>query len=369
MTNKVPGKWLIDMIPVAAFVVIMVVGLQTSGWQAPAELMIVNAIMVVGSYIFIGNSGIVSFGHMGFAAIGAYTSALLTMSPMVKGGLIDDSPTWLVEMNVAPVVGVVAGGLLAAVFGLLVSFAIVRLSGLSAGIATLAILVVVQVVIGNADSITGGKNSLVGIPDSGSSYTLLGWFIAIAVIAYVFQNTRMGRRLRATREDEVAAKSIGIGMSSERRWAFVVSAFAVGIGGALYGQILGSINAEAFFLTLTFFTLLMLVFGGMGSLFGAIAGTFAITLLAELLRRWESGIDMFGMVFAGRAGTRELGLGIVMLIVLFTMRSGITRGRELSGFWRRRQQKAGKSGGIGRSADADKSGDTGAVIPADKTTA
>ncbi|MDI2099093.1 branched-chain amino acid ABC transporter permease [Ruicaihuangia caeni] len=335
------NRWatrVIDMVPVALFAIIVLLAMQSPDLQTPARVMVVNAVMVVGSYIFIGNSGILSFGHIGFAAVGAYVSALATMSPRIKSGLLDGAPAWLVAIEINPALGILLGGLGAALVGWVVSLSIMRLSGLSAGIATLAMLVMIQVVVGNADPITGGKNSLIGIPGGTDVYVPLLWLIAICVLAYVFQHTRTGRRLRASREDEVAARSIGIKVTHERRVSFVLSAFAVGIGGALYGQVLGSINADAFYFTLTFAVLLMLVFGGMNSLFGALVGTLVITVLGEVLRRWERGVELFGFMFTGQAGIREIVLGIAMLVVLFLFREGLTRGREFSGLFKKRPQ-------------------------------
>lgn len=327
----------IDAIPLLVFAAIALVMMSVGGFQTPAKIMVVNAVLVIGTYVFIGNSGILSFGQVSFAAVGAYTTALLTMRPTVKDGLLVDAPEWLTAIQVPPLLGLLAGAVVAALVALLFSWPIMRLSGLSAGIATLAMLVIVQVTIGNASSITGGKNSLVAIPQDQTPWTLAMWLVIAGIAALAFQASPVGRKLRASREDEVAARSIGISVVAERRVGFVVSGALLGLGGGLYAQVLGSISADTFYFALTFSTLLMLVFGGIGSLFGALAGTALITVVGEALRQTEAGINLGEVTVGLVSGTRELVLGAIMLLTLFLMRNGVTGGRELSDMLRRRR--------------------------------
>ena len=125
---------------------------------------LIYLVAVVGLYVFVGNSGVLSFGHVAFMAIGAYVSALLTMSVAAKGVFLPDLPIWLKSAEWAPLAAAFVGGAVAAVVALVVGFPLMRLSGISAGIATFAILVVTYVVIGNWSSVTGGQNSLMGLP-------------------------------------------------------------------------------------------------------------------------------------------------------------------------------------------------------------
>jgi branched-chain amino acid transport system permease protein len=115
----------------------------------------------------------------------------------------------------------------------------------------------------------------------------------------------------------------------ERRVAWVVHAFIMGVGGGLYAQYLGSFNASFFYLALTFTTLAMLVVGGIKSLTGAVVGSLTISFVAEFLHRIEQGADVGPLHIPARPGLREIGLAIIMLCILVLRPRGITNGREL----------------------------------------
>jgi branched-chain amino acid transport system permease protein len=125
---------------------------------------LINLIAVVGLYVFVGNSGVLSFGNVAFMAIGAYVSALLTMKPAAKSVFLPDLPAAIAHAEWPTLPGALAGGIAAALVALVIGWPLMRLSGISASIATFAILVVANVVFGNWTSVTGGQNSLMGLP-------------------------------------------------------------------------------------------------------------------------------------------------------------------------------------------------------------
>jgi branched-chain amino acid transport system permease protein len=149
------------------------------------------------------------------------------------------------------------------------------------------------------------------------------------VLAFVFQVSRYGLMLRASRDDEVAAKSSAIGIVKVRLIAFVVSAMIAGVAGALYGHFLGILTADTFYLSLTFVTLAMLVVGGVGSLTGAVTGVVAVTFVVEVLRHLEAGVPLGTAKLQLPQGSQEIGLGIVMALIMVFRPSGLTRGREV----------------------------------------
>ena len=136
------------------------------------------------------------------------------------------------------------------------------------------------------------------------------WALAAIVVGFAFQSSGLGLRLRGSREDDIAARSLGIGVRTERRVAWVLHGFVMGVGGALYGQYLGSFNASFFYLALTFTTLAMLVVGGITSLSGAVIGSLTISFVAEVLHRIEQGADVGALHIPARPGLREVGLAI-----------------------------------------------------------
>jgi branched-chain amino acid transport system permease protein len=291
---------------------------------------LINLVAVVGLYVFVGNSGVLSFGNVAFMAIGAYVSALLTMSPAAKGVFLPDIPIWLAGAEWPPIVGALAGGCAAAVIALIVGFPLMRLSGISASIATFAILVVTYVVLGNWTSVTGGQNSLMGLPIYVGLWTATGWAIVAIAIAFLYQESRSALSLRASREDEAAAAASGVRLVPHRLGAFVISAFLSGIAGVLLAHFLGTVRVETFYLDLTFLLIAMLVIGGMRSLTGAVAGAIVITALTELLRMAETGVTIGAMTIAAPGGLGDAVLALLMLLIILFRPKGIAGGREIS---------------------------------------
>src|SRR5262245_20833129 len=290
---------------------------------------LVNLVAVVGLYVFVGNSGVLSFGNVAFMAIGAYVSALLTMPAAAKGVFLPDLPAFLGQAEWPATAGALAGGLAAALVGAVAGFPLMRLSGISASIATFAILVVAYVVLGNWTSVTGGQNSLMGLPIYVGLWTAAAWAIVAVVIAFLHQESRSGLLLRASREDEAAAAACGVHMVRHRLIAFVISAFISGISGVLLAHFLGTVRVETFYLDLTFLILAMLVMGGMRSLTGAVTGAIVITLLTELLRQAEVGVTVGTTRVAAPGGLGDAVLALLMLLIILFRPKGIAGGREI----------------------------------------
>jgi branched-chain amino acid transport system permease protein len=290
---------------------------------------LVRIVVVIGIYIFVGNSGVLSFGHISFMAIGAYATAWQTCCPQLKPFTMRGLPNFLVHNTVPTLPAAIASGALAAAFGLVVGAVIMRLSGIAASIATLALLFIIEVIYSNWQSVTLGKGSLVGLPTYVTPVVAFAWVVVAMIAAYAYQRSRFGLELRAAREDEIAARALGIDIYRQRLIAFTISAFFVGIGGVLYGHFLGVISIDVFFLDMTFLTLAMLVVGGMRSLAGAVVGVLVLSAVIEVLRRLETGIDIGGFAVSVPSGTQEIVLAVAMLLIFLFRPRGIMAGREL----------------------------------------
>jgi branched-chain amino acid transport system permease protein len=290
---------------------------------------LVYLVVVVGLYIFIGNSGVVSFGHISFMAIGAYSYALMTLPPLQKTFLLPKLPAFVRHLDVAPVPAALLAGAIAACFAALIGWPLVRLSGISASIALFAVLVVVRTVIAQAQNITRGEETMIGVPLTTTSYTALGWLVVAICGAYGFQQTSSALRLRCSREDEFGARAIGVSIARERMTALLPSAFVVGIGGALWAGLLGAITPEDFYIDMTFTTIVMLVIGGIRSLTGAVTGGIAVAVVSEVLRRLESGFHFGGVTVTAHPGLQLLGVSVMALIILILRPNGITGGAEI----------------------------------------
>lgn len=297
--------------------------------QLQGATMLVYVLIVVGLYLFVGNSGVISFGHISFMAIGAYTASLLSIPPIQKRILLPDLPHWLGAAHVAPLPAALAGGLLAALLALLAGPAIMRLAGVAASIAMLGLLEVVNVVISESDSITRGDKTMIGIPlNTGATMPLIGALAAI-LLAYAYQRSSAGMRLRTSREDELASRGTGVSVARERTVALVLSAFLIGVGGGLFSYLLGAISPDEFYLSMTFTTIVMLVVGGMRSLSGAVLGTVLLFVVQQLLRDVEPGLNVGLFTTPALPGLELIGLSLIALVVLILRPSGITGGREI----------------------------------------
>lgn len=332
--------------------------------------MLVTLVVVVGLYVFVGNSGVLSFGHVSFMSIGAYVAAWLTVPPFRKEVLFPHLPQALRNADVPDLPTAVVSGLAAAIFALVIGFPLMRISGMAASLALFAVLLIVNNVASNWDDWTRGTLAVLGVPTNTDLLRALIGAAACIAVAYAFQQTKVALRLRASREDEIAAKAIGVDIARDRHVALVVSGFIVGVGGFLFAQYQGSFNPDAFYLGLTFTTIAMLVIGGMNSLAGAITGTVVVSALSVGLRNIESGVSLGPVVIPAKPGVREVGLGLLMLLILLFRPKGITHGREavwpgwiLPSIWgRNAASRATKLSNVGQ-VNEPEGGDANAAMP------
>lgn len=303
---------------------------EAEGYQVTLTEMFIRIVAVVGLYVFIGNSGIISFGQIGFMCIGAYAAAWATAEPAFKSIMLPGLPALLREQQYPFLVAIGGAMLLPTLIALLLGLAIMRLSGTAASIATFAFLIIVNSVYSNWDSLTAGVSSIVGIPTVVGPWTAYLFAGFAILVGYLFQISRFGLMLRATRDDEVAARACAVKVVQVRLIAFLLSAALTGIAGGLYAQFLGILTVDPFYLGLTFITIAMLVVGGMFSLTGAVTGVVSVTAVVELLRVFERGFEVGGTTIALPQGSQEIGLGIVMALTLLFRPSGLAGGREVA---------------------------------------
>jgi len=203
-----------------------------------------------------------------------------------------------------------------------------RLSGLAAGIATFAVLEITNNVLTYEQKIGPGLNAFSSVPQTtGIWQAAVGGVICVAV-AYLYQRTRFGRMLRATREDPAAARAAGISIYRQRLLAFTLSGALAGFAGGIYVH-LQPLQVNGLYLDLTFITLAMLVVGGSGSLLGAVVGTLALNGIYSFFSAATNTVDVFGWNVKTPSGTAEIVLGALMAIVLILRPNGLTGGREL----------------------------------------
>lgn len=284
--------------------------------------------LVVGLYIFVGNSGVISFGHAAFIALGAYLGGILAIPAVQRAFLVPGLPDWLSAFAPGLWPTVVIAALVAGGVGWIVALPLARLGGMAAAVATLALLMISQVVLVHWDVLSKGGGTISGIPvDVTVPIALVG--VAIAILAaWLFQRSSTGARLRASRDDQVAARSIGVKVSRERRRAFALSAAISALGGVLYVHSVGVLTPGDYYLSLAFLCLASLVIGGMGSLTGAVLGGALLAVLDIGMRRIQVGGGIGPLKLDVPNGVATVIIAVVLVFVLIRRPTGIARGRE-----------------------------------------
>lgn len=329
--------------PLAAVVAVAVFGSTMSiAQQGNVTNILVTATIVVALYVFTGNSGVMSFGQISFVAVGAFTAGILTSPTLTRQTNMPSLFKFLSTTQISSFESLLLGAGLGALFAFLVGAVLLRLSGLSAGIATFAVLVITYDVLSYWDKIGPGVMPVVLVPVTTSlAVGALGLGVAI-VVAFAYQRTRSCRLLRATREDAVAAQGIGISVFHHRLIAFTISGAIAGFAGALFVHELGSISTGQVYIDLTFATLAMLVVGGTGSLWGAVLGGIVLGVLESFLSNAENGVAIGSLHVTLPNGLSVVIVGVIMVVVLIFAPKGISGSHEfLERFLSEKPAKAG----------------------------
>ncbi len=223
-------------------------------------------IAALGLHLITGITGQFSFGHAAFLSIGAYSSALMS-----------------IYLHTPFLLNMLAGGLLAALFGILLGIPSMRLTGDYLGITTLGFGEIVRIVFINT-KITGGAMGLGGIPKE-TNILLVYLLVALTIFSlYRIQNSRFGRALKAIREDDIAAETMGVNVYWYKIKSFALGTFFAGISGALFAHRMQYLNPSDFGFFKSFEILNFVVLGGLGSIPGTILGTAVLSLAPEFLR-------------------------------------------------------------------------------------
>jgi branched-chain amino acid transport system permease protein len=297
------------------------------------NLCLIYAIIGLSMNVTNGFTGQFSLGQAGFMAIGAYTVGIFTvpvelranvfyavpMNPLIAG---IQMPVWL---------ALIVGGLLAALVAFLIGTPVLRLRGDYLAIATLGFSEIIRICITNASSFTNGALGIKDIPPLNDvRYIFVVTAITFAFISALI-NSSYGRAFKAIREDEIAAEAMGINLYKHKCLAFMISAFFAGIGGGLYGALLGTVDPKNFLFTLTYNFLLIIVLGGMGSITGSMLGAVIVTAGLEYLRIFDEPLEIFGtMIPLFRPGLRMVMFSALLMACVLFWRHGIMGTREIT---------------------------------------
>lgn len=302
-----------------------------SFWQGLMINLAIFIILVVSLNLASGFTGVFSLGHIGFMALGAYISAILTLPLREKGDYLPNLPSWLAGVHLDQMAGPIPvgwlaatliAGLVVALIALLVGVVLMRLSGHFVAVATLGFLVIVRVILFNADDFTRGSRTFSNVTPYTSLWWAWAWAILVVYVVWRLKRSPYGRGMFAQRRDTWAAQAVGISILRPRLLAFVVSAFFTAIAGSLYAHFITSFSPTVFYFDLTFRVITMLVIGGMGSVSGSIIGTVIVLALAEGLRRIEDVTLLYGL--------SGILLAVFFIAVIIFRPDGIMGQREVS---------------------------------------
>ena len=316
--------------PVALVVAAGLVGAAAS--QAN-EIYFISALIsvstVVAIYTFVGNSGVLSFGHISFFAVGVWAAGVLSIPEQEKPATMPYLFHFLSSTTVGNVPSLLIAAVAGGVFAFVVGLPLMRLSGLAAGIATFAVLGITNNILRYYEKIGPGLNTFSSVPETTDILQATVGAVLVIVAAFAYQRSRLGRQLRAAREDPAAARAVGVSIYRQRLGAFALSGFLAGFAGGLYIHFI-PINVDAVYLDLTFITLAMLVIGGTTSLWGAVVGALFVSGLDSLLAEMEDGMTVLGVTIDLPAGSRIVVVSAIMALVLIVRPSGLTGGHEVS---------------------------------------
>jgi len=267
-------------------------------------------ILTISLNLIVGYTGLAALGHIAFACVGAYTSALLALN-----------------FGVSPWIGLLIGAVLASILGLIIGFPSLRLKGDYLALATFGLGIIVYSVAKNWVSLTRGPMGLPGIP----GFSIFGWEISnvwsylLLVLVFVFitytvirniVSSPFGRVLKGIREDELATMAMGKDITRYKLIVFIVGAFFAGIAGSLYAHYITFIDPSSFTVMESITVLLMVVFGGMASLKGSFIGASVLVIFPEILR-------FLGMPSSVAAPLRQMIYGLLLIILMIFRPQGL----------------------------------------------
>lgn len=288
----------------------------------------ITLIMVLGFQVYMGNSGILNWSYVGYVGIGAFTSAIFSMAPNVKSMQIPGMYEALININLPYGVALIMGALVAMLIAAVIAWPLMRLSDAAGAITQFALLIVINVILAQWAEVTNGPRTFTL---GGSRQTTFWVALAAAVItiiaAFIFKESSLGLKLRASRDDRYAARSSGVNFIAVRYFGYVISALMGGFAGGLYSHYILSITASSFYMSLLFTLLSMVVVGGSMSVSGAFFGTLILTLVKQGLRQVEPLLTQRGIEASGSA---EIVVAVLMIVFLIWRPDGIMGRCELS---------------------------------------
>lgn len=306
--------WTIVVVTIFSLIqVAITTGIFSNSWQVTLITIGINIILALGLNLIIGFTGQFSLGHAGFMSIGAYSAAIVLVKMPNFNGLL---------------VGMLVGAIITAIVALIVAIPTLRLKGDYLAIATLGFSEVIRIAIQNME-ITGGAAGLSNIPKL-TTFPLVFLFIVIAVMTvHNFIRSSHGRACISVREDEIASESMGVNTTKYKTLAFVIGAILASLAGALYASYFFVLKPTTFGFMKSIDILVIVVFGGMGSLSGSILAAIVLGLINLFLQSY--------------AEIRMILYALAIIVIMVYRPQGLFGNKEVMDFLPKRWRK-GKEG-------------------------
>jgi len=292
----------------------------------------VNLLVVVGLQTFMGNANITTFSHAAFMGIAAYVAAICVTPAAMKAIALPDAPWGLNAFQLSPVISALLALLITGGLGLLTGLFMARLTGIGVTIVSIAVLVIVHSIFLHRTDIFKGNQAFFGIPKIFDLPYVAALVIVAIFAARLFRESSVGLKLRASADDEVGARAMGVDVYRARLIAWVVSTLFFAVAGIAYAFYLGTISARPFYFNFVFLTVAMLILGGLRSVTGAVFGTLLISIGLEVVRWLETGPNIAGVKLPQMLGLSGLLLGAVIVVVMAFLPKGMMENREVEDF-------------------------------------
>ena len=309
---------------------------RSSMFRTVLQLGAIYALLAVSMNLCNGFTGLFSLGQAGFMTLGAYTYAIFTIPTAARPGVyyLYGVADWLADLHLPIIAALLAAGVVGALFAALIGAPVLKLKSDYLAIATLGFAEVVRIIVASSplNRITNGSLGLTKIPGFSSYY---GIFIVVAVcitLIVLIINSSYGRAFKAIRDDEIAAEAMGIDLAKHKQMSFIISSFFAAVGGALMAMFLGAVSSTTFTIAVTYFILLIVVIGGMGSVTGSVISAFLVIASREWWLRFLDKTTYIGdfRVPLLKTGFRMVVFSVILMVVVLFFRTGIMGDKEFS---------------------------------------
>lgn len=288
----------------------------------------INVILTLSLNITNGYANIFSLGHGGLMLAGGYTTALLTLPVEFKANTLN-LPLWLEQAQFPFILSMIFAGIIAMLVGLTILLPAFRLKGHYFILASLGINIIMINIAENIRPITNGATGLRGAPPFTNIWWIFGIAVLLIYLIWTLLTSRFGRAIKAIGKDEKLAEAMGVNSAKYKAYAFMISSFFTGVGGALWTHLILTISPASFDLLVVFQIIMMLVIGGVSSISGSILGAAIITTILELLQPLQEGMNIFGLEIPRMFGLTQVLLALFLIIVMIYKPKGIMGEKEI----------------------------------------